>query len=269
MQAEAFAGLGLRPHHYPDWHARPVEQRPWLEAMTDNYIGHRGGPALHHLRTIAEAGRLLLHGVGLNIAGHAPLDGDYLQSLRSLTQWVKPAVVSDHLCFTRTTRASSFDLLPIPYTEELLAHVCARVDHVQEVLGCRLSLENVSSYVRFAGSTMTEMEFLAAVHQRTGAGVLLDVNNAYVTAHNHGGDAWGEITKLSPPMVTQFHIAGHSAADGYLLDTHDQPVRSDVFALLAQSFARFGPRPYVLERDDDAALAPLLLELAQATAALS
>jgi uncharacterized protein (UPF0276 family) len=237
--------------------------------MSDNYLFHRGGPALHHLRAIAESGRMLLHGIGLNVAGHAPLDREYLTALRDLAAWTKPLVVSDHLCFTKSRSRSSFDLLPIPYGEEMLAHVAARVDQAQEILGRQLSLENVSSYVRFAASTLTETEFLAELCRRTGCGVLLDVNNAYVSAHNHGGDPWDAITTLAPGQVTQYHFAGHSVEDGYLLDTHDKPVRDEVFLLLERAYARFGPRPFVLERDDEAELPPLLAELAAATRLLS
>ncbi len=265
----AFAGLGLRPHHYPDWHAREPGSRPWLEAVSDNYVFHRGGPALHHLGRLAEGGRLLLHGVGLNIAGREPLDRDYLRGLAALAALTRPQVLSDHLCFTRAPGAASFDLLPIPYTEAMLAHVCVRVAAVQEALGQRLSLENVSSYVQFAGNALSEMEFLAEVCRRTGAGVLLDVNNAFVSAANHGGDAGAALQALAPAHVTQYHIAGHSIADGFLLDTHDQPVRAEVIALLAAAWTRFGPRPFILERDDEQPLAPLLAELAAATLALS
>jgi uncharacterized protein (UPF0276 family) len=267
---DAFAGVGLRPHHYPDWHARESSgTRPWLEIMADNYIFDRGGPALHHLRRLAEGGRTLLHGVGLNIGGQMDLDRAYLAGLGRLITLASPAVVSDHLCFTRVPGASSFDLLPIPYTEPMLRHVTARVHAAQDALGVRLSLENVSSYVRYAGSDLTEMEFLAEVCRRTGAGVLLDVNNAFVSAVNHGGDPVLDMAALSADQVTQYHVAGHTEADGYLLDTHDQTVRSEVTALLAHAWRRFGPRPFVLERDDEQALAPLLAELRGLTADLT
>lgn len=247
-------GVGLRPHHYPYWHEITArgEEAPWLEVMADNYLFQKGGPGLHHLDRIASRARVVLHGVGLDIAGTDPLDEDYLAALAALCRRLRPAVVSDHLCFTRAKGAQAYDLLPIPYNERVLEHVRRRVERVQDVLGTRLALENVSSYVSYVDSDISEMGFLRALCDRTGCGILLDANNVYVSAVNHGHDPHAEILRVDPSHVMQYHVAGHSEAEGFLHDTHDQPVRGEVWDLLALAFARVGPRPLILENDDDA-----------------
>lgn len=246
-------GVGLRPHHYPHWHglAARGEEAPWLEVMADNYLFQSGGPGLHHLDRIASRSRVVLHGVGLDIAGADPLDEDYLRALAALCRRLRPAVVSDHLCFTRARGAQTYDLLPIPYNEALLEHVRRRVDRVQEALGTPLALENVSSYVSYRDSETSEMGFLRELCDRTGCGILLDVNNVFVSAVNHGHDPREEILRVDPRHVLQYHVAGHSEADGFLHDTHDRPVRDEVWDLLALAFAHVGPRPLILENDDD------------------
>ncbi len=260
--APGLAGLGLRPQHYPQWQRREPAARLWLEALADNYLMQVGGPGLFHLERLAEGGRMLLHGVGMDIGGTARLDEDYLASLASLARRVRPTVISDHLCFTRSARFASFELLPLPLTEKTLLRVCERVAHVQEKLGARFSLENVSSYVRWAEDEMSELEFLREVCARTGAGVLLDVNNLAVSAWNHPktSAAVTELGKLRAGDVTQYHLAGpreepepEGKGGVYLLDTHDRPVRAEAIALFKEAWRRFGARPFVLERDDEGA----------------
>jgi uncharacterized protein (UPF0276 family) len=247
-------GVGLRPAHYPHWHAQP-DGLPWLEIMADNYLFQRGGPGLSHLDRLAKRARCLVHGVGLSIASRGELDADYLRELRTLCGRVDAHVVSDHLCFTHASGRQSYDLLPIPYTESMLRHVADRVSRVQDALGRRFALENVSSYVSFRESELTEMEFLRELCNRTGCGILLDVNNVYVSAVNHGQDAHVELAKVDPTHVLQYHVAGHSRREGFLHDTHDQPVDPAVWELCALALARIGPRPFVLENDDDDARA--------------
>lgn len=260
-ESAARRGVGLRPHHYPDLSPRPEDL--WLEVLADNFLFQAGGPGLHHISRLADGGRMLMHSVGLSIAGTAPLDDAYVGELKKLAARLRPVVISDHLCFSHGPGGSSFDLLPIPYTEERLAHVASRVRRVQDTLGTRLALENVSSYVRFAESALSEMEFLAELCRRTGCGVLLDVNNAFVSAANLGDpdDAWREIARLAPGDVLQYHVAGHREEDGYRLDTHDQAVTLPLRTLLAKARARFGDHPVILERDDDRPFAETLVEL--------
>lgn len=244
-------GLGLRPHHYSAWHALPDASLPVAEVLADTYLFQEGGPGLWHLNRIAARTQTLLHSVGLNLGGTQVLDLEYLKELGRLVELLNPLVVSDHLCFTRVPFRSSFDLLPIPLNEVTLAHVANRVDCVQEILGVRLSIENVSSYLNFKASDLTEAEFLYALCERTGCGLLLDLNNLYVTSFNQGLNPEVELQKCNPAHVTQFHIAGHSStANGLLHDTHDAPVCEAVWTLLTQALQHMGARPVILERDD-------------------
>jgi len=206
-------GVGLRPAHYPHWHAQR-DDLPWLEIMADNYLFQHGGPGLAHLDRISARARCLVHGVGLSIASHGELDAHYLRELRALCERVNAHVVSDHLCFTRASGQQSYDLLPIPYTETMLRHVAERVSRVQDALGRRFALENVSSYISFPESELSEMEFLRELCARTGCGIVLDVNNVHVSAVNHGHNARAELAAVEPSHVMQFHVAGHCLREG-------------------------------------------------------
>jgi len=258
-------GLGLRTEHYADFARHRPDGVDWLEIISENYLVPGGAP-LHHLDRIRSHCPMVMHGVSLSIGGTDALDLAYLKDLKALAQRVQPAWVSDHLCFTGVSGRNLHDLLPLPLTEVALRHVVDRVGRVQDVLGRRLVLENVSSYVRFAADEMAEHDFVAEVARRADCQLLLDVNNVYVSSINHGFDAMAYINALPAERVVQLHLAGHSVGDdGLLIDTHDAPVCDAVWVLYAHTLRRLGPRPTMIERDDHIpALPGLLAELALA-----
>lgn len=242
-------GVGLRSVHYE----HILSEQPkvdWFEVLSDNYLHTRGRP-LVFLERIAERYPLALHGVGLSIGSTDPLDRAYLGELKALRDRVQARWVSDHLCWTGVSGRFGHDLYPLPFTEEALRHVAQRVRQVQDFLGAPLVLENPSTYLEFHGATLGEAEFIAALLAESGAGLLLDVNNLYVNAHNHGFDAHRYLRQLPLERVVQLHVAGHSRAAGYLADTHGSPVASDVWQLLEEA-VRLGARaPLLLEWDAD------------------
>jgi uncharacterized protein (UPF0276 family) len=241
-------GVGLRPKHY----GRFLEGNPrvdWVEAITENYLS-QGGRPLAALEKARRDRPVVLHGVSLSIGSVDPLNEDYLKRVRALASRIEPAWISDHLCWGSHGRRYAHDLLPLPWTEESLAHVSARVRRVQDALGRRILLENVSSYVAFRDSTMTEWEFLARVAEDADCGILLDVNNVYVSARNHGFDADTYLAALPANRIGQFHLAGHADKGKYLLDTHDAPVPESVWSLYATAVRRFGAVPALIEWDD-------------------
>ena len=244
-------GVGLRPAHYGEVLARAAEGRlevDWLEAVSENYMIPGGRP----LRMLAEARAavpLVLHGVSMNLGSADPLDARYLDELSALTRRFEPAWLSDHLCWTGVDGRNLHDLLPLPYTEEAVAHLAGRIRRVQERLGRRIAVENVSSYVRFAASALTEWEFLSAVAEQADCGILLDVNNVFVSAHNHGFDACSYLDAVDPARIFQIHLAGHSEHGPLLIDTHDHPVRDEVWALYARLLERTGPVSTLIEWD--------------------
>ena len=241
-------GLGLRPQHYRDI----LEGDPavdWFEVLSENYM-IRGGQPLAILDQIAERYPVVMHGVSLSIASTAPFDEDYLDGLNALARRVRPKWISDHLCWTGVHGVNLHDLLPFPYTVEALDHVVARVHHVQERIGRPLCLENVSTYVQFGQSEMAEWEFISELTRRTGCWLLFDVNNVYVSAYNHGYDALDFLNGIPADRVIQFHLAGHSDMTNYIVDTHDHPVREEVWVLYQAALKRFGPVSTMIERDD-------------------
>ena len=256
-------GLGLRPEHYP----AVLEDRPavdWFEIISENYLV-AGGKPLYFLDRIREHYPMVMHGVSLSIGGCDPLDPDYLAALKRLAARVEPAWISDHLCWTGIDGRNLHDLLPLPYTEEAIAHVAGRVGQVQDCLGRQILLENVSSYVTYTDSRISEWEFLSAVAERADCHILLDVNNVCVSAHNHGFDPLAYLDGVPPGRVRQIHLAGHSHDGSLIVDTHDHPVPDPVWALYAEAIARLGPVSTMIERDDDIPpLETLLAELAQA-----
>ena len=256
-------GLGLRPTHY----AQILDGRPavdWFEVITENYLVGGGRP-LHFLDAIRARYPVVMHGVSLSIGGTAPLDLGYLDSVRALAARCEPAWISDHLCWTGSGPHNLHDLLPLPYTEEALAHVAPRIEQVQERLGRRLVLENVSSYISYAASAMSEWEFLAELVRRTGCDLLLDVNNVYVSSRNHGFDPRAFIDGVPAAAVRQFHLAGHLDLGTHVIDTHDAPVCEAVWDLYAYALGRLGPVSTLLERDDHIPpLAELVAELDRA-----
>ena len=240
-------GLGLRTAHYPTI----LETWPavdWFEILSENYMQTAGRP-LHVLDRIAERYPIVMHGVSLSIGSTDPLDHGYLRELCALRNRVSARWVSDHLCFTGAAGKNTHDLLPLPYTEESLRHVIARVNEVQDVLAEPLVLENPSSYVEFSASTLTEWEFLAALAGETGCGLLLDVNNVFVSAKNHGFDAYTYLDAIPAHRVFQFHVAGHTDHGTHLIDSHVGPVVDGVWELLAYARARTGPVSTLLEWD--------------------
>ncbi|KPF81934.1 DUF692 domain-containing protein [Novosphingobium sp. AAP93] len=248
--SEKLAGFGLgmrRPHYrsYIDGTA-PVD---FIEVISENFM-IAGGKPLDTLMKARRNYRLALHGVSMSIGSADGLRSDYLTELRRLVDMMEPAVVSDHLCWTRIDGFNSHDLLPVPYTEEALAVVCRNIDRAQEAVGRRMLFENPSSYIAFPGG-MTEWEFLAEMTRRTGCGLLLDVNNIYVSAQNHGFAAEDYLAGIPMDAVGQIHLAGHVQGEHLLIDTHDQPVPDEVWALYRAAMALAGPVPTMIERDDN------------------
>jgi uncharacterized protein (UPF0276 family) len=241
-------GLGLRTPHYPT----VVDDKPavdWFEVISENFMVAGGNPR-RVLRAVREHYPVVLHGVSLSIGSVDPLDARYLEELTKLAHEVEPAWVSDHLCWTRVGGHQSHDLLPLPYTEEALAHVAERILRVQDKLKRQILIENVSSYVSFTQSTMTEWEFLAALVERADCGLLLDVNNIFVSAFNHGFDARDFIDGIPVGRVGQVHLAGHSDCGTHLLDTHDHVVCDGVWQLYRRVLERFGRVTTLVEWDD-------------------
>jgi uncharacterized protein (UPF0276 family) len=241
-------GLGLRREHYQHVVGGGAGAVEWFEVISENFMMPGGNP-----RRVLEAVRrdypIALHGVSLSIGSADPLDARYLDELDALARAVEPVWISDHLCWGSAHGFHSHDLLPVPYTEAVLRHVAARVQAVQERLGRRILLENPSSYLRVTGAEMTEWEFLAELARRADCGILLDVNNVFVSAHNHGFDPRAYIDAMPGERVGQIHLAGHSQNGALLIDTHDDHVRDEVWRLYARTIARLGPRATMIEWD--------------------
>ncbi len=254
-------GLGLRVEHYQAL-AGPLDPalRPqWLEIISENYLVP-GGKPLHHLERLRRDYPVVMHGVSLSIGSCDPLDRDYLCALRGLAERIEPAWVSDHLCWGGVDHRRLHDLLPLPYTEASLRHLLPRIAEVQELLGRALVLENVSSYVRYAQDEMGEADFIAELLKRSGAQLLLDVNNVYVSSRNHGFDARAFIDAMPAERVCQIHLAGHEDQGELVIDTHDHPICDAVWQLYAYTLQRLGPVPTMIERDDHIPPLPELLQ---------
>jgi hypothetical protein len=256
-------GLGLRVDHYESI----LDSGPaidWFEIISENYLVP-GGKPLHYLDRIRARWPLVMHGVSLSIGSTDPLNRDYLRQLKALAARVEPAWISDHLCWTGVAGTNLHDLLPLPYTEEAIEHVAARVRQVQDYLGRRILLENVSSYVSYADSQLSEWEFLSAVAERADCLILFDVNNVYVSSVNHEFDPHTYLDGVPAARVQQIHLAGHEDHGDYIIDTHDHPVPDPVWTLYAEALRRFGPVSTMIERDDRIpALEELVAELDRA-----
>lgn len=242
-------GLGLRTQHYPqvlDGTARA----DWFEVISENFMVPGGRP-LAVLARARELAPIVLHGVSLSLGSTDPLSATYLDELAALARRFEPAWVSDHLCWGSIGGHYAHDLLPLPFTEEALAHVAARVAAVQERLGHRILVENVSTYLTFTHSTMPEWEFLAALAARADCGILLDVNNVYVSARNHGFDARTYLDAIPPARVGQIHLAGHTDKGTHLLDTHVGPVPDPVWDLYREAVRRCGRVSTLIEWDEE------------------
>ena len=260
MTASHGFGLGLRSVHYAEFleHRVPVD---FVEVISENFM-IEGGRPLDILDRIRQRYPVALHGVSMSIGSADGLDPDHLGRLKQLVDRVEPLFVSDHLCWTRIEGFNSHDLLPLPYTQEALDVVCANVSQAQDALGRAMLIENPSSYLAFADADMTEWEFLVELCARTGCELLLDVNNVFVSAHNHGFDAHEYLKSIPASKVRQIHLAGHSQGETLLIDTHDAPVPPPVWTLYAAALAQIGPVATMIERDDAIPpLAELLAEL--------
>jgi uncharacterized protein (UPF0276 family) len=241
-------GVGLRTVHF----GHILAERPevdWFEAISENFLD-TGGRPLYVLDRVAERYPVVLHGVSLSIGSVDPLDREYLRKLKALAARVRAPWVSDHLCWTGVAGRNVHDLLPMPYTEEALRHVTARVRQAGEILERPLVLENPSSYVEFAASTMPEWEFLARLAEDADCGLLLDVNNVYVSAFNHGFDAAAYVDAIPADRVVQYHLAGHTHQGTHIVDTHSDHAVPEVWALYARACARTGPVSTLYEWDE-------------------
>lgn len=257
-------GLGLRREHYPAFLAGEAAV-DFVEVISENFMVDGGRP-LAVLEQVRAHYPVILHGVSLSVGSAHGVDPDYLARLRALADRIEPLWVSDHLCWTRTSAHNSHDLLPLPYTREALDVVCDNIGRAQDALGRAMLLENPSSYLTFPDDEMAEWEFIAAMAQRTGCALLLDVNNVHVSSRNHGFDADAYIAALPHDRVRQVHLAGHTPGD-IVIDTHDRAVCDDVWALYERSMAMLGPVATMIERDDAIPPLPeLLAELDQARA---
>ncbi len=256
-------GLGLRKEHY---HAI-LETEPnvdWFEILSENYLVAGGKPRFF-LERIRERYPLVMHGVSLSIGGTDPLDRDYLKQIKALADTIEPHWISDHLCWTGVEGINLHDLLPLPYTEEAIRHIVDRVKQVQDFLGRRILLENVSSYITYTDSQMSEWEFLGAICEQADCLILLDINNIHVSALNHDFAAIDYLEGVPVERVQQFHLAGHSDYTNYAVDTHDADIVQPVWDLYEKAVERFGNVSTMIERDDNILpLETLLNELDQA-----
>lgn len=247
-------GVGLRAKHFQDWHAAPTV--PVLEIMADNLIHHEGGPALWHTARIAKrAPSVVMHGVAMNIGGINPLSLNYLTGIQKLIERFKPLVVSDHLCFSQAAGLQSYELLPLVRSRATLEHLIQRVDFVQQFLGHQFTLENVSAYVAYKDDSIPEGDFLSEIAYRSGCGILLDLNNVFVTSRNFNLDPLDELKRFDLSAVKQIHIAGHSLKEDFLFDTHDSLVCADVWDLLRKTIetrdiCNYPQVPVILENDN-------------------
>lgn len=242
-------GIGLRPQHYTQMESnKPAVD--WIEAISENFMA-AGGRPLSVLESVRREVPVVLHGVSLSIGSIDPLSKSYLENLKTLAARIEPAWISDHLCWGSHGARYVHDLLPLPYTEEALDHVVARVEIVQDILHRQILLENVSSYVAFRESTMTEWEFISEVARRADCGILLDVNNIHVSARNHDFNPQWYLEGIPRDRVGQIHLAGHSDKGKYLLDTHDHPVPETVWDLYRAALRRFGRVSTLVEWDEN------------------
>lgn len=256
-------GLGLRAPHYKTIldTLPPVD---WFEIISENFL-IPGGKPFYFLDQIRMHYPIVMHGVSLSIGSCDPLNWQYLKQLKQLIERVQPVWVSDHLCWTGIQHFNMHDLLPLVYTEEMIKHVVERVKQVQDFLGRELVLENVSSYVTFTESTLTEWAFLSAIAEEANCKILLDINNVYVSAFNHGFDPLTFLEGIPMHKIKQFHLAGHTHQDDYIIDTHDASITHSVWTLYTAALKRFGHIPTSIERDDNIPpLEELLMELEKA-----
>lgn len=250
------AGIGLRTPHYAY-----IEQEqpsiPWFEVLVDNYLG-KGGLPLRHLELVRRDYPITFHGVGMSLGSTDPLNRDYLERLKDLVERFQPAYVSDHLCWVSAEGRYGHELFPLPYVESVVNHVVERVQCVQEFLGRSILIENVSSYLTYKISDMEEWDFLSLIAERAGCEILLDINNVYVSACNHGFDPEDYILKVPVDRVRQFHLAGHEDQGTHLLDSHSNSVHDSVWELYKKTLLHLGPLPTLIEWDNNIPEFPVL-----------
>ncbi len=250
-------GLGLRKEHYNTI----LETTPnidWFEVLTENYLVP-GGKPLYFLDQICERYPVVMHGVSMSIGSHDPLDMNYLQQVKELAERTQAKWVSDHMCFTGVDGINAHDLLPLPFNEEAVKHVSNKIKQAQDFLGRQILVENASTYITYKQSDMTEWEFTMAVAEESDSLILLDINNIFVSAYNHGFNALDYLDGISADRVQQHHIAGHSQYEGYIIDTHDHDIVQGVWDLYAEAIKRYGEVSMMIERDDNIPELPELL----------
>lgn len=264
----AAAGIGLRSQHHRDIvHDWPAIG--WLEVHSENFFA-AGGEPIALLEAVRARYPLSLHGVGMSLGSSDELSLRHMNKLKALVDRIEPAAISEHLCWSSSNGRFLNDLLPLPYTQEALLTVCQRIDRLQNFLGRRIMVENVSSYLNFAGADMSEWDFLVEAARRSGCQILLDINNIHVSACNHGFDAHEYLYAMPPALVGEIHLAGYEQEEDLLVDTHSRPVHDAVWSLYADALRHLGARPTLIEWDNDIpSLATLLGEASKAQALLA
>ena len=250
-------GLGLRKEHYNTI----LETSPdvdWFEVLTENYLVP-GGKPLYFLDQICERYPVVMHGVSMSLGSHDPLDMKYLGEVKELLERTNARWISDHMCFTGVDGVNAHDLLPLPFTEEAVKHMAAKISQAQDFFGRQMLVENASTYITYKQSDMTEWDFTMAVAEESDSLILLDINNIYVSSVNHGFDPLDYLDGISPERVQQHHLAGHSQYDGYIIDTHDNDIVQGVWDLYAEAVKRYGDVSVMIERDDNIPELPELL----------
>ena len=245
-------GVGLRPPHFSLFLKNPPSSVSWVEVVSENFMDGKfieAGFATKNLEKVRQNLPVILHGVSMNLGSVDPLDRDYLKKLKKLVDQIQPAWISDHLCWTGVEGVNSHDLLPLPYTEEVLNWVARKIQRVQDFLKRRILIENPSTYLQFAQSDLTEWEFMNELARKADCGILLDVNNIFVSSVNHSFDPMRYLGAIARERVGQIHLAGHSVQDNHRIDTHDAPVCDEVWGLYEEAVKKFGKKSTMLERD--------------------
>ena len=255
------AGIGLRAQHV-DYVLEHKPSIPWFEVLTDNYFGPEG-QALEELEQIRSLYPITMHSVCMSIGSVDPIDWDYVAQIRDLATRFEAAWVSEHLCWTSAHGVHFHDLLPLPYTEETIVHVATRIKHIQDFLGMQILIENVSSYLSYSSSQMSECEFVTAIAEEADCKILLDVNNIYVSQYNHGEDAEQYICSIPADRVGEMHLAGGEEKEDHMLDTHSTPVSDEVWQLYDKAIQHCGPIPTLIEWDSDIPPFPVLAQEAE------
>lgn len=247
-------GVGLRAPHYSHFTGSKPKSVNWVEVISENFMPWKGQAPFrpfHKLMQVRQNIPVALHGVSLSIGSADDLNMDYLKALKDLADKVEPMWMSDHLCFTGVNNENLYDLLPLPYTQDVISHVVDKIQRVQDFLGQRFIIENLSSYVSFEESEMLEWTFIDEIAKRTDCGLLLDINNIYVSGINHDFDPKTYIDSMPTDQIAQIHLAGHTVRDGYLIDTHDEPVSREVWQLYRYALEKHGLVSSMIERDSN------------------